>query len=69
MRRLRRTFVAAVLAFVLPVIIVGGIIGGIFTPTEAAAVAVLCGNYHPASSALYDAVDILDRIDQKEGGE
>ena len=41
--RLGRTFIAAVPAFVLPVIIVGGIIGGIFTPTEAAAVAVLCG--------------------------
>jgi C4-dicarboxylate transporter DctM subunit len=41
--RLGRTFVAAVPAFLLPVIIVGGIIGGIFTPTEAAAVAVLCG--------------------------
>lgn len=41
--RLGRTFVVAVPAFVIPVIIVGGIIGGIFTPTEAAAVAVLCG--------------------------
>jgi C4-dicarboxylate transporter DctM subunit len=41
--RLGRTFIAAIPAFVLPVIIVGGIIGGIFTPTEAAAVAVLCG--------------------------
>jgi C4-dicarboxylate transporter DctM subunit len=41
--RLGRTFVAAGPAFVMPVIIVGGIIGGIFTPTEAAAVAVLCG--------------------------
>jgi len=43
LRRLGRTFVAAVPAFIMPVIIVGGIIGGIFTPTEAAAVAVLCG--------------------------
>lgn len=42
-RRLSRTFVAAVPAFIMPVIIVGGIIGGIFTPTEAAAIAVLCG--------------------------
>lgn len=41
--RLARTFIAALPAFVLPLIIVGGIIGGIFTPTEAAAVAVLCG--------------------------
>jgi len=43
LRRLGRTFVAAGPAFVMPVVIVGGIIGGIFTPTEAAAVAVLCG--------------------------
>ncbi len=43
LRRLNRTFIAAVPAFIMPVIIVGGIIGGIFTPTEAAAVAVLCG--------------------------
>ena len=43
LRRLSRTFVAALPAFLLPVIIVGGIIGGVFTPTEAAAVAVLCG--------------------------
>ncbi|MBL8344203.1 MAG: TRAP transporter large permease [Rubrivivax sp.] len=38
-----RTFVNAIPAMGLPVIIVGGIIGGIFTPTEAAAVAVLYG--------------------------
>lgn len=41
--RLGRSFVAAIPAFVLPVIIVGGIIGGIFTPTEAAAVAAFTG--------------------------
>jgi len=43
LRRLGRTFIAAIPAFIMPVVIVGGIIGGIFTPTEAAAVAVLCG--------------------------
>ena len=43
LRRLGRTFVAAIPAFLLPFIIVGGIIGGVFTPTEAAAVAALCG--------------------------
>ena len=43
LNRLGRTFVAAVPAFLLPLIIVGGIIGGIFTPTEAAAVAAFCG--------------------------
>lgn len=38
-----RTFVAAIPAMGLPVIIVGGIVGGIMTPTEAAGVAVLYG--------------------------
>jgi C4-dicarboxylate transporter, DctM subunit len=42
-RRLGRTFVAALPAFVMPVIIVGGIVGGVFTPTEAASIAVVCG--------------------------
>lgn len=41
--RLIRTFWAAVPALGMPVIIIGGIIGGVFTPTEAAAVAVLYG--------------------------
>lgn len=34
------TFKDAVLALIMPIIIVGGILGGIFTPTEAAAVSV-----------------------------
>jgi len=42
-RVLGRTFVQAVPAMGLPLIVVGGIIGGIFTPTEAAAIAVLYG--------------------------
>ena len=37
--RLGRTFVAAIPALGMPVIIIGGIVGGVFTPTEAAAVA------------------------------
>lgn len=41
--RLVRTTLSALPAFLMPVIIVGGIIGGIFTPTEAAAVAVFVG--------------------------
>ena len=41
--RLGRSFIAAVPAFLLPLIIIGGIVGGIVTPTEAAAVAVLAG--------------------------
>ena len=41
--RLGRAFLAAIPAFLLPLIIVGGIIGGVFTPTEAAAVAAFIG--------------------------
>lgn len=42
-RRLVGTFISAGPAFVMPVIIVGGIVGGVFTPTEAASVAVFTG--------------------------
>jgi len=38
-----RTFKKAVWALLMPIIILGGIYGGIFTPTEAAAVACLYG--------------------------
>jgi TRAP transporter, DctM subunit len=38
-----RTFKGAFWGFLMPVIILGGIYGGIFTPTEAAAVAVVYG--------------------------
>ena len=41
LNRLGRTFVAALPSLGMPVIIIGGIIGGIFTATEAAAVAVV----------------------------
>jgi len=41
--RLGRAFVYAVPALTMPLIIVGGILGGAFTPTEAAAIAVLVG--------------------------
>jgi len=37
------TFVAALPSLGMPVIIVGGIVGGVFTPTEAAAVAAIYG--------------------------
>ena len=43
LRELGQRFLAALPAFVVPVVVVGGIVGGLFTPTEAAAVAVLCG--------------------------
>ncbi len=41
LRRLRETFVAALPAFSLPVIILGGIFGGFVTATEAAGLAVI----------------------------
>lgn len=39
--RVARTFARALLSLLLIVIVLGGILGGIFTPTEAAAIAVL----------------------------
>lgn len=42
-RHVWETFVPAIWAILVPVIILGGIYGGIFTPTEAAAVAVIYG--------------------------
>ena len=41
--RLRAAFVQAIPALVLPVIIVGGIVGGVVTPTEAGVLAVAAG--------------------------
>jgi len=43
LERLGRTFYAALPAFGMPVLILGGILGGAFTPTEAAAVAGFYG--------------------------
>ncbi|MCE8033160.1 MAG: TRAP transporter large permease [Halomonas sp.] len=40
---LGRTFVGALPALMMPIIILGGILGGIFTPTEASAIAVAYG--------------------------
>ncbi len=42
-RRVERTFVRGVGAFLMPVIILGGIYTGIFTPTESAAIACIYG--------------------------
>ncbi|MGA9538627.1 MAG: TRAP transporter large permease [Desulfobacterales bacterium] len=42
-RKILRTFWGALWALLMPVIILGGILGGIFTPTEAAVVAALYG--------------------------
>lgn len=43
LRELWRAFREALLSLLMPVIILGGILGGVFTPTEAAAVAVMYG--------------------------
>ncbi|KAA0011959.1 TRAP transporter large permease [Billgrantia pellis] len=40
---LGRTFIGALPALMMPIIILGGILGGVFTPTEASAVAVAYG--------------------------
>ncbi len=42
-KEIGRTFLGAIWALLMPVIILGGILGGIFTPTEAAVVAALYG--------------------------
>ena len=42
-KNIGKTFINAVWGMLMPVIILGGIYGGIFTPTEAAAVSVLYG--------------------------
>ncbi len=43
LKRLGRTFIRALPSLGMPFIIIGGIIGGVFTPTEAASIAVLYG--------------------------
>lgn len=43
LKRLASATFRAIPAFLMPIIIIGGIIGGVFTPTEAAAVAVATG--------------------------
>ncbi|MFZ7125249.1 MAG: TRAP transporter large permease [Desulfobacterales bacterium] len=42
-REIGHTFLGAIWALLMPIIILGGILGGIFTPTEAAVVAALYG--------------------------
>ena len=43
LHKMGRSFVNAIWALIMPVIVLGGIYGGIFTPTEAAAVAAIYG--------------------------
>jgi C4-dicarboxylate transporter DctM subunit len=56
-----RTFIKAIPALTLPVIIVGGIVGGVFTPTEAASVAVIAGLL--ISLFIYKEIKIKDLPD------
>ena len=61
--RLLKAFRRAIWALTLPVIILGGILGGIFTPTEAAAVAVaaalLIGLFITRKITLFDMPAII----------
>lgn len=40
-RELRKALMSAAVALMMPIIIIGGIVGGVFTPTEAAGIAVI----------------------------
>jgi TRAP-type transport system large permease protein len=53
-----RAFVKAVPALTMPVIILGGILGGVFTPTEASAVAVVYGIF--ISMIFYRSMTLRD---------
>ena len=53
-----RAFIKAVPALTMPIIILGGILGGIFTPTEASAVAVVYGIF--VSVVFYRSLSLRD---------
>lgn len=59
--RVGKAFIDAIWAILVPVIILGGIYGGIFTPTEAAAVAVIYGAI--AGKFLYKELTFKKFID------
>lgn len=67
-----KSFRSAFWGFLMPVIILGGIYGGIFTPTEAAAVAVvyglIVGIFIYREVKLRDLVDILIDSGKTTGG-
>jgi len=56
-----KTFMTALWGFLMPVIILGGIYGGIFTPTEAAAVSVVYGLF--VGLFIYREVKLKDLYD------
>lgn len=62
MKEIWESFKSAIWALLMPVIILGGIYGGIFTPTEASVVAVVYGFF--AGTFIYKAIDfkVLKKI-------
>lgn len=58
MRRIAKSFVESLPALVMPLIILGGIFGGIFTATEAGAVAVMYGLI--AGMVIYKEIKLSD---------
>ncbi len=65
LRHILRTFRSSLLAIFMPVIILGGILGGIVTPTEAAAIAVayalVVGGLVYRSLGFPDLLEMLER--------
>lgn len=63
--RLGKTFLGAIPALGMPVIIIGGIVGGVFTPTEAAAIAgaygVVCASFFYRELGLKDFPGLILR--------
>ena len=56
-----KAFADAFWGFLMPIIILGGIYGGIFTPTEAAAVSVVYGLF--VGMVIYREVKFKDLVD------
>lgn len=64
LRLILSTFRSSILAILMPVIILGGILGGIVTPTEAAAIAVLYALF--VGVVVYRSLKWSDMIDMLE---
>src|SRR5699024_11205959 len=60
-----KTFIKAIPALMVPVVILGGIMSGIVTPTESAALAVLCGII---AGIIYKELTIKKLIEALEDG-
>ncbi|KJS37075.1 MAG: C4-dicarboxylate ABC transporter permease [Rhodospirillaceae bacterium BRH_c57] len=71
LRLILSSFKSSIFAILMPVIILGGILGGIVTPTEAAALAVLYALFVGAviyrSLRMSDMIDMLQRTAQITG--